>query len=101
MWLTHKDVVMAATDASRVATAHDYYVSSVSGERFALNEPRWCGPDGEPLGLSPVVACGATTFACRTVRYGVTPPHSASIRSSASRWAKAGLRLFRASGAAV
>ena len=44
---------MAATETSRVATAHDYYVSSVSGERFALNEPRWCGPGGEPLSLSP------------------------------------------------
>src|ERR1700731_3839981 len=47
------DVRMAATEASRVATVHDYYVSSVSGERFALNEPRWCGPGGEPLSLSP------------------------------------------------
>src|SRR6202158_3748685 len=44
---------MAATETSRVATAHDYYVSSVSGERFTLNEPRWCGPGGEPLSLSP------------------------------------------------
>src|SRR5258708_14233142 len=44
---------MAATEASRVATVDDCYVSSVSGERFALNEPRWCGPGGEPLSLSP------------------------------------------------
>jgi len=44
---------MTATKASQVATAPDYYVSSVSGERFALNEPRWCGPGGEPLSLSP------------------------------------------------
>src|ERR1700716_2346715 len=44
---------MAATEASQVATSHYYYGSSVSGERFALNEPRWCGPGGEPLSLSP------------------------------------------------
>src|SRR3984893_16692483 len=47
------DVRMAATEASRVATAHDYYVWSVGGERLARSEPRWCGPGGEPLSLSP------------------------------------------------
>lgn len=50
---------MTATEASQAAMARNAtdsqgaYVSSVSGERFALNEPRWCGPDGEPLSLSP------------------------------------------------
>src|SRR3979490_2868315 len=44
---------MAATETSPVATADSYYVSSVSGERFALNETGWCGPAGMPLSLSP------------------------------------------------
>lgn len=33
--------------------ARHHYVSSVTGERFALDEPRWCGPAREPFSLSP------------------------------------------------
>ena len=44
---------MATTDSSRVVTAHHHYVSSTTGECFALETPRWCGSAGEPLSLSP------------------------------------------------
>lgn len=37
----------------RINPAHHYYVSLATGDRFALDEPRWCGPAGEPLNLSP------------------------------------------------
>jgi len=39
------------TNSPDVRDAH--YVSSSTGAAFTIDEPRWCGPDGEPVNLSP------------------------------------------------
>jgi threonine synthase len=41
----------SSTNPPDVRDAH--YVSSSTGAAFPIDEPRWCGPDGEPLNLSP------------------------------------------------